>query len=201
MKIRGKLFSGFFLLLAITVFIATFGAFQITSISSEYNYVMSYPIMRRSILQDMEVAMTDARRTMNLASMHAADIYGDGSDETANAEFRNIGITNQENLVLELRARLADDFVEFRNNLNADQRILSETRVIQLHQLEGLETAILHYIDHYILGIIMTAAREGDTATAVAVTTEAGGVDGTAPIIFGYFYVYGRLARNYGWAG
>ena len=187
MKIRSKLFLGFFLLLAVTAFIAIYGAFQIIYVSGEYSHAMSYPMVRRSILQDMETTMMDARRTMNRASMHASDIYGDGSDEAANAAFRNVGITNQENLIRTLRARLLSDTAAFRNSLIADERISPETRNVQLQRLERLETAMLYYIDHYILDRIMTAARAGDTATAVAVTTAAGGPGGTVPVILGYF--------------
>ena len=187
MRIRGKLFLGFFLLLSVTAFIAIFGAIQISYVSGEYNHVMNYPIVRRSLLRDMEVAMMDARRTMNRASMHAADIYGDGSDEAANAEFRNIGVTNQENIIIGLRAQLLDAFAEYRANLAADYRVSPEMRAAQTRRLDGLENTAIHYIDYYILDRIMSAARAGDTATTVTVTTAAGGSGGVVPVILNYF--------------
>jgi len=188
MKIKGKLFLGFSILLAVIAFSSIFGAFQITNVSSEYNHALNYPTIRRRILQDMEIAMMDARRTMNRASMHAADIYGDGSDEAANAQFRNIGITNQENIVRGLRVQLLDSLTEFKDNLAADYRVSSELRTAQTRRLDGLETAILYYIDYYILDQIMSAARAGDTAATVLITTAAGGPGGTVPVILNYFY-------------
>ncbi|MCL1883301.1 MAG: methyl-accepting chemotaxis protein [Defluviitaleaceae bacterium] len=187
LKIRSKLFLGFALLLAVTAFIAIFGAFQISNVSGDYDHAINYILDRRSILRDMEVSMMDARRTMNRASMHASDVYGDGTDEAANAAFRNIGITNQENLVRSLRDDLDGYFAAFRSSVNNDGRISEEMVRNQNRRIDGLEEAIHHYIDYYILTRIMTAARAGDTATTVSVTTEAGGPGGTVPIILGFF--------------
>ena len=187
MKIRSKLFVGFALLLAITAIVAIYGAVQISNVSGDYSHAIDYILERRSILRDMEVAMMDARRTMNRASMHASDVYGDGTDEAANAAFRNTGITNQENLIIGLRADLLEYFAIFRENVNGDDRISEEVRANQNRRMDGLEAAILHYIDYYILNRIMSAARAGDTATAVNVTTEAGGPGGTVPVILDYF--------------
>jgi len=187
MKIRGKLLLGFGILLAVTAFIAGYGAYQITYVSNEYNHVINYPIVRRSLLRDMEVAMMDARRTMNRASMHASDVYGDGSDEVANAEYRNSSITGQEDHVKLLRIQLLHTFDAFRENIIADDRISYELKTAQIGRLDGLQEAVLHYIDYYILNRIMTAARAGDSATAVLVTTAAGGTGGTVPVITNYF--------------
>jgi len=187
MKIRGKLFLGFFLLLAVTVFIAVFGAFQIASVSGAYEHAMNYPLVRRSILSRMEVAMMDARRTMNRASMHASDVYGDGSNEAANAAYRDIGITNQETLIIALRAELLNYLADYRASLASDNHISDQARAEVTPLLDGLEESMMHYIDYYILDRIMTAARAGDTATAVSVTTAAGGAGGTVPVIYYYF--------------
>ena len=187
MKIRSKMFLGFFLILAVTAFIAIYGALQINNVSREYTHVMNNPIVRRSILRDMEVAMMDARRTMNRASMHASDVYGDGFDEAANAEFRNVGITAQEQNVIRLRGELTSSLQEYRANLDADYRVSGQMRIEQNRRLDGLETAMLHYINHYILSEIMTAARAGDTEATVRITTAAGGPGGTVPQINQYF--------------
>jgi len=181
------MFLGFFLILAVTAFIAIYGALQINNVSREYTHVMNNPIVRRSILRDMEVAMMDARRTMNRASMHASDVYGDGFDEAANAEFRNVGITAQEQNVIRLRGELTSSLQEYRANLDADYRVSGQMRIEQNRRLDGLETAMLHYINHYILSEIMTAARAGDTEATVRITTAAGGPGGTVPQINQYF--------------
>ena len=187
MRIRSKLFLGFGLLLAVTGFIAVFGAIQLSNVSGDYDHAINFILDRRSILRDMEVAMMDARRTMNRASMHATDVYGDGTDEAANARFRNVGITNQETLVRGLRDQLEGYFDDFRENIDNDGRVSAEMVRNQNQRIDGLERAIFHYIDYYIFDRIMTAARAGDTATTVAVTTEAGGPGGTVPVILGYF--------------
>ena len=40
MKIRGKLFLGFFLVLGITIFIALFGAFNLRQVDAQYSYAL-----------------------------------------------------------------------------------------------------------------------------------------------------------------
>ena len=178
MKIRSKLFFGFLMILLVTAFIAIIGAFQIRRVASEYDHVMRFPIERRNLLRNMEVAMMDARRTMNRASMHASD--------TVQAE-RQQGVTSQEELILILRRQLEDYFYDYRVNMREDIRLDDSLRAVQLERLQSLESHIMHYINYYILERIITAARAGDPHTAVAVTTAAGGPGGTVPLINSYF--------------
>lgn len=187
LKIKSKLFLGFFSLIILTVVIAVFGAYQISSVSDEYDNAINYVLDRRNLLMDMEVTMMDIRRTMNRASMHASDIVGDGFDEAANAAYRDVGVSNQEALVQGLRVYMLELFDRFRLNVTNDEKITQEVVNAQLYRIGELQRAALHYIDYYVLDQIMTAARAGDTATAIAVTTAAGGPGGTVPVINQYF--------------
>ncbi|MDR0511902.1 MAG: methyl-accepting chemotaxis protein [Treponema sp.] len=62
MKVRAKLFLGFFLILAITVFIAVFGIANINRINTNYSLMHDYPVERYNILNGMFADIVDLRR-------------------------------------------------------------------------------------------------------------------------------------------
>ena len=62
MKIRAKLFLGFFMVLAITALIAVFGIFNINTINSNYMMMLDFPVERYSQLQSAHSQMVDLRR-------------------------------------------------------------------------------------------------------------------------------------------
>jgi len=165
MKIRSKLFLGFFLLLSIMAFIAGFGAFQLFQIDNQYTYVLEYPVNRRNLLRDIEVGMMEVRRIMNRASM-----YVNESDIRAN---RDIAISGQEALLSQRQNDIISYFQQFHDSLNSDQHISQERKDLQHNQTAALEDAILHYINYYI-SRTMEAAREGNPAETIAITHAAG---------------------------
>ena len=172
MKIRGKLFLGFFLLLAITAIIAIFGAVNIMSVDTEYSYILKYPAARRSTLRDIEVAMMEARRVMNRASMYASEVYGDGSNAAANERVRNEGIDGQQAFLAQRRADLVSYFQIFNASLHDDERMSPEEFSLQLGRINTLQSEVMHYIDHYI-ATTMGLARAGNNMGAIEVTRGA----------------------------
>jgi len=70
MKIRGKLFFGFFLVLAITVFIAVFG---ITNINTNFALLQDYPSARYDTLNYLATEITDLRRLVTAMAFRLGD--------------------------------------------------------------------------------------------------------------------------------
>ncbi|MCL2253090.1 MAG: hypothetical protein FWC09_01475 [Lachnospiraceae bacterium] len=54
-KLRGKLFGGFSIVLAFMLVLAAFGAFNILSVDAEYTYALEYPMERMEILNDFAI--------------------------------------------------------------------------------------------------------------------------------------------------
>jgi len=175
MKIRSKLFLGFFLLLAITAIIAAFGAFNITRVDTDYSYVLEYPAHRRSLLRDVEVAMMDVRRMMNRTSMAAAD---------TSAEDRNAVIATQDAAIRDARASIISHINLVRTSFLEDTYVNDDTRRVQMTNLDNLEREALYYIDQYVLTEIMNAVRVGDPDAAIEITLRA---VPTIEIMNGYF--------------
>ena len=177
LRIRSKMFVGFFIVLAITAFVSIFGAFNINTVSYQYSYVLQYPAERRSMLRDIEVAMMDARRTMNRASMYASEVNMDvdgGENEAANFAHRGAGINTQEAGINRLRSEIVNAAQRFRSNLLDDPEIAEDGRDLQLGRINQLEEYALHYIDYYILANVFPMARAGDAMGCIEVTRRAG---------------------------
>jgi len=73
MKIRGKLFMGFFLVLAITVFIAVFGIVNISTINTNFIMMQDYPVERYQILNAVYADIIDMRRLNATMSFRLGD--------------------------------------------------------------------------------------------------------------------------------
>jgi len=73
MKIRGKLFMGFFMVLAITVFIAVFGIVNIDTINTNYAMMQDFPSTRYDILNYMYAEIIDMRRLNATMSFRLGD--------------------------------------------------------------------------------------------------------------------------------
>lgn len=176
MKIRSKLFFGFILLIAISILIAGFGALQLNDVNEQYTYLLNYPMERRNDLRNIQVAMMDARRTMNRASMYASeldlDAHPEGLDLAANSRARNLGIDTQEATIRDLRASIVRYAASFRGSINRDRRIEDSDRSAQLQRINSIETYALRYLDYYIAQT-MAYARAGDTLSPIWVTRNA----------------------------
>ena len=153
---------GFFLLLVITIIVAVFGSLNIMSVNNDYTYVLQYPILQRQLLRDIELGMMDSRRIMNRASMSAPEP----------GTTRYASVSAQEDALAERRAGIVSDIAALRASLVSDPQKTEADRSMQLTRLANLEREALHYIDHYI-GLVMQAARDGDSAACTEITVGA----------------------------
>jgi len=145
MKIRNKLFFGFFLALAITGGIAGFGAHNVMRVNNEYSYVLRFPFQRYSILRNIQTNMMDARRIMNRAAMNAGNESGINEQEAA---FDNI------------RREMDGLLRDYRYSMGADeifQREDSSTIAERVAVLDELQASINQYFDYYVAGTIRMA--------------------------------------------
>ena len=187
MKIRSKLIWGFTLLLIIIAIVAGFGSFQIIQVQSQYAQVLRYPAHRRSLLRDIQVAMMDARRTMNRASMYASEVdldVANGTDLAANERLRSVGINTQQEHIAMLRRDLGNYFEDYRQALRDDTVITDAERDDQLRWLQGMYNEVFRYIDIYIART-MNYARAGDALSPITVTRDA---IYTVDSFYDYFY-------------
>jgi len=176
MRIRTKLFFGFFLLLAITVIISVFGSINIMNIDSQYTYVLENPFQRYSILRELEVSMMDARRTMNRAAMYIHD-----PDDPVG------GIDGQEVNIRSLRIYVDDQIHAYRTSVNEDPNFPQSQKDNLNARMTQLETAIHRYFDYYIFNL-MASARIGDEAEAIRLVREGVATVNEAMEHFGYLF-------------
>ena len=174
MKIKSRLIVGFALLLAISVVITIVGSFSIMRVNSEYTHLLDFPSERLYLIQLIEVEMMDARRTMNRASMSAAE----------SAETRGITIDAQAAGISAIRERIVYDIGVVRRNFQSDTLAPPDRLALQLGRLDNLERTALHYIDHYV-SRSMAAARDGDGVLALAITLDAMDTVNTMNAYFG----------------
>ena len=182
-KITGKLLLGFGLLIAIIALIAGFGAYQINVVQARYSNVLRYPTVRYSTLRDIEVGLTESRRMMKLASAYSSEA----------PEIRSAALSNQQRDVEELRRNIVADFQNYRRLVEADPTISAQDRNFETARLNDIETAIFRYIDVYI-SQVMTAARQGDTQTALNVIRNGGTTINQAYVPFNELFSY---MKNY----
>ncbi|MCL2854562.1 MAG: methyl-accepting chemotaxis protein, partial [Defluviitaleaceae bacterium] len=182
MKIRSKLFLGFFLVLAITVVIAVVGIFNLMDVDGEYSYALDYPFVRYGALNRIETDMMDARRTMNRAAMYIHD-----PDDSIT------GINNQEAGITRLRGQIDYQIARYRQNVADDPRLTPERAGHMLDNMTSLETAIHRYFDYYIAGLIHYA-RLGDEVETIRLVRQ--GV-ATVNEANGYFATLMTISRDF----
>jgi len=73
MKIRAKLFLGFFLVLTITVVIAVFGIVNINTINDNYRLMQDYPSARYDTLNYLTTDIMDLRRIVTAMAFRLGD--------------------------------------------------------------------------------------------------------------------------------
>ena len=160
MKIRGKLFLGFFLVLGITIFIALFGAFNLRQVDAQYSYALSFPMERYILLSELGVLFMDARRTTNRAALYMSD----PDDPVGGINVQEMGIFRLRN---EIDARLA----RFRINVNADPMLDIAQKLERMEAVTGFESHMHRYFNYYIQGLL-NAARRFDEVEAIRLVRE-----------------------------
>jgi len=155
MKIRGKLFLGFFLVLAITLFIAMFGALNLRQVDDQYTYALSFPMERYILLSELGVLFMDSRRTMNRAAMYMND-----PDDPIG------GINSQELGIRRIRGEIDQRIRRFRTNIDDDPVLDAVGKAERHASLNSFEANVHHYFDYYIQGLL-NAARIFDDAETI----------------------------------
>ena len=182
MKIRGKLFLGFFLVLGITIFIALFGAFNLMEVDEQYTYALSFPLERYILLSELGVLFMDARRTMNRAAMYIHD------DIDAIA-----GINTQEAAIRRLRAGMDERIARLRHNVDVDPVLDAAGKAERHVAITGYERNVHLYFDYYIQGLL-NAARIFDEVETIRLVRQ--GV-ATVNRALGYYDYLNDTARNF----
>jgi len=144
MKIRAKLFLGFFLVLAITVCIALFGITNINRINANYTLMQDYPSVRYNLLNYMFAEIIELRR------LNASMSFRLGYPAILNehrAEYRR---------VYDNAMRLLDDY---NANLQADRLIYPARRAELLAESNNLRTLVTGYLNNVLEGMHATAVE------------------------------------------
>jgi len=145
MKIKGKLFLGFFLVLAITVFIAVFGIANINTINTNFVLMQDYPSARYDTLNYLATEITDLRRLVTAMAFRLGD------ESTLN-ELRAEALRGRTNM-----DRLVDANVA---SLNSDIMIDPARRVELVGETNALRALLHRYSDEVLEGMF-AAARDG----------------------------------------
>ncbi|MCL2599973.1 MAG: methyl-accepting chemotaxis protein [Treponema sp.] len=182
MKIRGKLFLGFFLMLAIMVFIAGFGAWEITEVDRKYAYVLSFPMERYATLSDISLNFMDARRAMNRGAMYMTD-----PDDPIG------GINGQEAVIRQLRSSIDALIAQYRRNIDLDPEFDLARKNEMRGRMTSFERGFHRYFDNYIIGTL-NAARNFDETEAIRLVREGVAVVDETMVHFDYL---SDAARSY----
>jgi len=130
LKIRAKLFLGFFLVLAITVIIAVYGIVSINTVNENYGLLQNYPAARYNTLNYLSMDMMNLRRIVSTMTFRIGD-------QAALAGLRNETVQVRSNL---------DEFINtYKTSLRADQLINPARQTIMLEEAEFLRTLLVRY--------------------------------------------------------
>ncbi|MCL2232373.1 MAG: methyl-accepting chemotaxis protein [Treponema sp.] len=145
MKIRAKLFLGFFLLVIIATFIAVYGIISIGQINEANRLMYDHPSTRYNQLNYLSTEIMDLRRIVTAMAFRIAD------HENLNALYADARALR--NSV----ERLIDAYVD---NQRRDELIDPARREYLIGEAETLREMIYRYIDDVLDGMYH-AAREG----------------------------------------
>ena len=148
MKITGKLLTGFLLMLAVMIFVISFGVLNVRRVDDGYSYLLDYPLQRYLILRDVELMLMDARRIKHNVAF--------------NRGLRS-AIEPQEALFQELRAQMDNTMDELRHALHQDNIISDTDRAAQLAAIDILQNSIRNYFGNY-LEVVIESAMAGMAA-------------------------------------
>lgn len=145
MRIKGKLLTGFILVLAITIFIAIFGIINISTLNTDFELLQNHPTERYSLVNYMSTEIFDVRRVVATMAFRLGD-----------AEALNV-------LLSEGRAavnRLYEYIELYDANLHADVQIIPERRNENLENSALLRQLLIEY-ETQVLNGMFVAANEG----------------------------------------
>jgi len=81
-KVRGKLFLGFAIVLIALVAVAILGIVDVRSVNDNYANALEHNVRRHTILQEVSTSLMDIRRVVALAALHSGEHQGLGGLNT-----------------------------------------------------------------------------------------------------------------------
>jgi len=149
MKIRGKLFVGFGVLLIALLVVAVMGIYDVIQINENYSNVVEYNVFRYSQLQDLSGELMNVRRLVALTALQSGQFPGElGTIEELEAQ----AIASVE--------RTGRIIGRFRDNLLLDPSLEEADRQGRVAQINEVERLIYYYMDNTVESA-MQAARDG----------------------------------------
>ena len=145
MKIRGKLFFGFFLVLAMTVFIAVFGIVNLGTVDTSYTLMLNFPSERYKIVNYIYGELMNFRRIVTQMAFHLG----------------NVPVLNDlRNEAVQARDRLNQHMDRYHDNMRADTLIDPARRAELITEADTLKNLLHRYSDE-VLDKMFVATRDG----------------------------------------
>jgi len=142
MKIRAKLFFGFFMVLAITVIIAVFGMANINTINTNYGLMQDFPSERYNTLNYMYAEIIDMRRLNATMSFRLGD---------------TVFLNNIRAEYMEIFGRIMGFLNDYDANMQEDALISPERRAELLVESNLLRRLVTEFRDNVLEGMHATA--------------------------------------------
>ena len=145
MKIRAKLFLGFFMVLAITAFIAVFGIANLTTVNTNYGLLLDGGVERYNTLNNLSTEIMDMRRLVTAMAFRLGDLHSLNELRTE---------------AMRARANLDRLVNAYQTNLGEDALISAARQAEMLTEADEL-MALLHRYSDEVLEGMFAAARDG----------------------------------------
>jgi methyl-accepting chemotaxis protein len=156
-KVGGKLFFGFGLMVVIIVGIAFFGARNLRQINERYTYALTYPLERWDILSEMGLELVNSRRLLNRAALYVT-----------RPEDIDFQIDRRTTALADSRQTINDLIARFQANVNSDPELTADERNVRLNAINSYQAEIDRYFDFYVRNLLETArALDGLGALAI----------------------------------
>jgi len=174
MKIKGKMFLGFFLLLAITAVIAVIGAITVIQVDRDYSYVLNHPFRQYAALRDAQYNFINTRRIKNHSAVYIGDI-----------EY----INGQEVLFHQVWTELNANLEYFESSLRLDPVINPNDRNNRLASINSLQNIIHRYFNSYVIEVF-ESARVSDQERVIQLVQGGQAVIDEANTHLEYLFAY-----------
>jgi len=184
--------AGFVLIIVVPIIMSIIGVSSIITVNNQYIYVLDFPYARFLILNDIEVNIMDARRSMARASIYASDLDEHGY-------IRQFEIDTHADHIRNLNLEIALLFSHYRESLLAGPLMDSEDARAQILRVDMLEATINRYYSY--IEDAVAAARLGDTDSAIIIVRRGMEIAEEAYEHFNYLmqstdeYIYGVRSR------
>ena len=144
LKIRTKLFLGFFLVLAITVIIAVFGIISINTINTNYGLMQEYPATRYNLLNYLSMDIMNLRRIVSAMTFRVGDAAA---------------LDGLRNEARQVRSNLDQFITAYKTSLEGDRLIDPDRRATMLEEAAQLRTQLFQYSDEVMERLYVTASQ------------------------------------------